>query len=90
MSSFVGDGVNEGGQRIRVAEYYIHEGYYNDMLEPLENDIAILRLEEKINLTNRVGMIEWRDSPTANYDGEVGIVIGWGATGWAVIPDKVN
>ena len=80
------DGVNEGGQNISVADYYIHEGYKTifEMIKgyksvaTVENDIAILRLEEKIKLTNKVGLIEWRDSPSANYDGEIGIATGWG------------
>ena len=91
------DKVNEGGQNISVAEYYIHEGFKTifemivgqKSVATVENDIAILRVEEKIKLTDKVGLIEWRDSPSASYDGEVGIVTGWGATGWGV-PDKVN
>ena len=70
------DDVNEGGQRIPVAEYYL----YNNGMDLMSwmNDIAILRLAKKIILGDHVGLVEWRDSPSARYEGEVATVIGWG------------
>ena len=68
--------MNEGGQRIPVAEYYL----YNEGMDLKwwVNDIAILRLAKKIILGDHVGLVEWRDSPSARYDGEVATAIGWG------------
>ena len=70
------DSLDEGGQKIKVAEWIVH--HFNR--KTTDNDIAILRLKEKIQVGNNVGLIEWRDSPSATYEGMDATVIGWGAT----------
>merc|ERR1719187_1419749 len=79
------DGVNEGGQNISVAEYYRHERHTR---HGLVNDIGILKLAEKIKLGSHVGLVEWRDGPSARYDGEVATVIGWGRLRGRVRPEQ--
>ena len=71
--------VNEGWQEIDVAEYIVHvQNITKGTTTP--SDIAILRLKEKIKFGNNVGMIEWRDSPSATYEGREATTIGWGWT----------
>merc|ERR1719187_2702618 len=72
------DGVNEGGQNISVAEYYRREDHTIHGVPYMANDIGILKLAEKIKLGSHVGLVEWRDSPSARYDGQVATAIGWG------------
>ena len=67
---------NEGGQKIEVAQWIIHD--YNDTIG--DNDIAILKLKEKIQVGPNVGVIDWRDSPSARYEGKEATAIGWGRT----------
>ena len=68
------DGKDEGGQRIEAAQWIIHD--YNG----IDNDIAILRLKQKIQLGKKVRLIDWRDSPSAKYEGMEATTIGWGST----------
>ena len=68
------DGKDEGGQKIEVAQRICH----NFTLITLDNDIAILRLKEKIQHGNNVDLIDWRDSPSAKYEGKEATAIGWG------------
>ena len=65
---------NEGGQKIEVAQVIIHDYTFPD------NDIAILKLKEKIQVGPNVGVIDWRDSPSARYEGKEATAIGWGRT----------
>ena len=67
---------NEGGQKIEVAQWIIHD--YNKT--NIENDIAILKLKEKIQVGPNVAVIDWRDSPSARYEGKEATAIGWGRT----------
>ena len=67
---------NEGGQKIEVAQWIIHD--YNKTI--MENDIAILKLKEKIQVGPNVAVIDWRDSPSARYEGKEATAIGWGRT----------
>ena len=49
---------NEGGQKIEVAQWIIHDLYFLNSTT-LENDIAILKLKEKIQFGPNVAVIDW-------------------------------
>ena len=68
------DGKDEGGREMEVAQWIIHD-YKADIMD---NDIAILRLKEKIQVGKNVGLIDWRDSSSAKYEGKEATAIGWG------------
>ena len=70
---------NEGGQKIAVAQWIIHDLYFKNSTT-IENDIAILKLKEKIQVGPNVAVIDWRDSPSARYEGKEATAIGWGNT----------
>ena len=80
---------DEGAQKIKVAQLIIHELYMEDQkIEnwknnnriKINNDIAILRLKDKIQIGKKVDLIDWRDSPSARYEGKEATAIGWGWT----------
>jgi len=70
---------NEGGQKIEVAQWIIHNQSIINKTT-IENDIAILKLKEKIQVGPNVAVIDWRDSPSARYEGKEATAIGWGRT----------
>ncbi|KAL4876757.1 trypsin-like cysteine/serine peptidase domain-containing protein [Aspergillus karnatakaensis] len=69
---------NSGGQLVRVAEIISHADYNADTIE---NDIAVLRLTQSLQLGEAVGVIDLPPSnETTPETGAVCTVSGWGTT----------
>ena len=70
----LGSWKDEGAQRVEVAQWPMHDFSWRTT----DNDMAILRLKDKIQLGNNVDLIDWKDSHSARYEGKEATTIGWG------------
>merc|ERR1719492_722637 len=62
-----------------VSEIYLHQGYDNFTGQ---NDIALLKLEMPLNLSDSVSVIHLADENDPRNPGQIYTVAGWGATDW--------
>merc|ERR1719219_2553592 len=71
------DGVNEGGQYLEVDEFIKRSDYDSTNIV---NDIAILKLKTEITFTDNVKPACLPTDTSKNYEGQWGIVSGYGGT----------
>uniref|UniRef100_A0A6P4E452 trypsin n=1 Tax=Drosophila rhopaloa TaxID=1041015 RepID=A0A6P4E452_DRORH len=65
-----------GGQVVRVSQILVHQGYD----QSLSNDIAVIRLQSSLRLSDSVSSIPLAENSPAS--GSPATVSGWGAVGY--------
>ena len=81
------DGINEGGRVIPIRRFIKRSDYDSGNIV---NDIALLELEQDIEFTENVKPACLPTDDSKTYEGQWGILSGWGGTVGYEPGDKVN
>nr|XP_027206866.1 venom protease-like [Penaeus vannamei] len=81
-------------QVVDVESYITHEDYIHGELSDFNNDIALILLKETLDLTSypQVRPVCLPSDPNTKYEGQTGIMVGWGDTknGKGAYPDAAR